>query len=187
VCLRTRSRGRRSRPWFAASHDPRCGLDASTSRLVARLRSLSEDTPARGRAALGQTAHDASPSNGSAIRPHAPRRRPDGRTEREHARLPARVASAPARELNDAYVENAGADHYLTDSFGAGHQVVREVVGRVTEQFVKDKGGRDKVLSFVVARIQEGAIKDRELRSIGAKVVHDYDNRNGMIVHNQKG
>ncbi|MDB4959145.1 MAG: hypothetical protein JWO36_6714 [Myxococcales bacterium] len=146
-------------------------------------------------------------------------------------------------KLNDANVENAGADHYLTDSFAAGHQIVRGVIGKVLEQFVKDKGGRDEFLSFVVKRIQEGALADKSpspkgelgtfkdksdgvwdktargesimnshwnplhhwigdglkgkldeklqddavTRSIGAKVVHDYYNRNGMIVHNAKG
>jgi len=146
-------------------------------------------------------------------------------------------------KLNDAYVENAGADHYLTDAYAAGHQIVRDVIGTVTDQFVKDHGGRDKFLEFVVARIQEGAIADPEkatgdlgtfqeashtwkdkaargdswlnskwnvlryvgiggdglkqkleqqidgpkLHAIGAKLVHDYYNTRGLIVHNKKG
>ena len=137
-------------------------------------------------------------------------------------------------KLNDAYVENAGADHYLTDAFAAGHQIVREVVGRVTQQFVQDKGGKDAFLDLIVKKIQEGAvadpekaegelgdfqsasrtwkakaargnswlnkvgvsglkqkleqqIHDTELRGIGAKIVHDYYNKRGLIVHNRKG
>lgn len=128
-------------------------------------------------------------------------------------------------KLNDAYVENAGADHYLTDAFAAGHQIVREVIGRVTKKFVEDSGGRAKFLDFVVDKLQRAAVKDpaaapgelgtfqqysrswwkegvarygmkqklekkiddATLRSIGAKVVHDYYNRHGIPVHNQKG
>ena len=146
-------------------------------------------------------------------------------------------------KLNDAYVESAGADHYLTDAFASGHQVVRNVVGNVTDKFVTEKGGRDAFLSFVVSHIQQGAIADKaqaagdlgdfqsasrtwkdkaargdswlnskwnpgrlvgiggdglkqklaqqiddiKLHAIGAKVVHDYYNRNGVIVHNKKG
>jgi hypothetical protein len=137
-------------------------------------------------------------------------------------------------KLNDAYVENAGADHYLTDAFSAGHQISRTVIGDVTEQFVKDKGGKDAFLSFIVEKIQKGALADKEhapgelgdfqdasrswftdkaargdswmntfkdglkqkleaqvddnaLRAIGAKLVHDYYNRHGLVVHNRKG
>jgi hypothetical protein len=136
-------------------------------------------------------------------------------------------------KLNDAYVENAGADHFLTDAFSAGHQIARGVIGDVIVQFVKDKGGRDAFLSFIVKKIQEGAIADKEhaqgelgdfqdasrswkdkaargeswlnvfkdglkqqlekkvddsaLRGIGAKLVHDYYNRHGLVVHNRKG
>jgi hypothetical protein len=146
-------------------------------------------------------------------------------------------------KLNDAYVENAGADHYLTDAYAAGHQIVRDVVGTVTDQFVRDKGGRDAFLEFIVQRIQEGAIHDPEhaqgqlgkfqdasrtwkdkaargdswlnskynvlshvgiggdglrqelskkiddvkMHAIGAKIVHDYYNKRGMLVHNKKG
>jgi hypothetical protein len=136
-------------------------------------------------------------------------------------------------KLNDAHVENAGADHFLTDAFSAGHQISRTVIGDVILQFVKDKGGRDAFLSFIVKRIQEGAIADKEhaqgelgdfqdasrtwkskaargeswlntftdglkqkldkevdetaMRGIGAKLVHDYYNRNGLVVHNRKG
>ncbi len=137
-------------------------------------------------------------------------------------------------KLNDAYVENAGADHYLTDAFAAGHQIVRDVIGRVTEKFVQDKGGKDAFLDMVVKKIQEGALADPEkaegelgdfqaashtwkakaargnswlnsigvsglkqkleqriddatLRGIGAKLVHDYYNKRGVVVHNRKG
>ncbi|HEY4239977.1 MAG TPA: hypothetical protein VGM88_09190 [Kofleriaceae bacterium] len=144
-------------------------------------------------------------------------------------------------KANDAYTENAGADHYLTDAFAAGHQIVRDVIGQVTDQFVKDKGGRDKFLEFVTKKLQEGAIADPKsakqpelhefqrlskgggfddadkarrtargdawinhfgdgmrqqldkkldattLHGIGAKLVHDYYNRHGMVVHNRKG
>jgi hypothetical protein len=159
------------------------------------------------------------------------------------AALPKSVTNAPLKrssgeitaktKLNDAYVENAGADHFLTDAFSAGHQIVRGVIGDVIEQFVKDKGGRDAFLSFIVKKIQAGAIADKEhaqgelgefqdasrtwkdkaargeswlntfkdglkqqldkkiddniLRSIGAKLVHDYYNRHGLVVHNRKG
>jgi hypothetical protein len=140
---------------------------------------------------------------------------------------------------NDAYVENAGADHFLTDAFAAGHNIVRDVIGKVTDAFVKSKGDREAFLEFVVLRIQEGAIRDPEtakgdlgtfqrmsrderthpermrrmargesfwnhfgdglkqkldhmmdetkLHGIGAKLVHDYYNRHGMLVHNNKG
>jgi len=159
------------------------------------------------------------------------------------APVPRSITNAPLKrssgavttqsKLNDAYVENAGADHYLTDAFSAGHQIARGVIGDVTEQFVKDTGGRDKFLSFIVKKIQEGAIADKEhakgelgdfqdasrtwkdkaargeswlntftdglkqklekqvdepsLRAIGAKLVHDYYNRHGLVVHNRKG
>lgn len=159
------------------------------------------------------------------------------------AALPRSATNAPLQrssgavtaktKLNDAYVENAGADHYLTDAFSAGHQIARGVIGDVIEQFVKDKGGRDAFLSFIVTKIQQGAIADKEhaqgelgdfqdasrtwkdkaargdswlntfkdglkqqldhkvndniLRSIGAKLVHDYYNRHGLVVHNRKG
>lgn len=159
------------------------------------------------------------------------------------AALPKSITNAPLRrssgevtaqsKLNDAYVENAGADHYLTDAFSAGHQIARGVIGDVTEQFVKDKGGKDAFLSFIVEKIQKGAIADKDhaqgelgdfqdasrtwkskaargdswlnvfkdglkqkleaqvdttaLRAIGAKLVHDYYNRHGLVVHNRKG
>lgn len=142
----------------------------------------------------------------------------------------------PDSKLNDAYVENAGADHYLTDSFAAGHQISRNRIGDAIDHFVKDQGGRDRFLSFVAERIQQAAIKDPAhakgvlgkfqdasktngeaaiargvtplneyrvvdglkqqleaqmthdgLRAFGAKVVHDYYNRHGMIVQNAKG
>jgi Domain of unknown function (DUF4157) len=159
------------------------------------------------------------------------------------AALPRSATNAPLKrssgqvtaktKLNDAYVENAGADHFLTDAFSAGHQIARGVIGDVTEQFVKDKGGRSAFLSFIVKKIQEGAIADKEhaqgelgdfqdasrtwkdkaargeswlntfkdglkqtlqkkvddntLRAIGTKLVHDYYNRHGLVVHNRKG
>lgn len=139
-------------------------------------------------------------------------------------------------KLNDAYVENAGADHYLTDAFAAGHQISRNRIGDATDHFVTDQGGRAAFLSFVAEKIQQAAIadpahakgqlgefqdaskKDGEaaiargvtplntyrvvdglkqqlqtkmthdgLRAFGAKVVHDYYNRHGMIVRNAKG
>ncbi len=65
-------------------------------------------------------------------------------------------------KLNDAYVENAGADHYLTDAFAAGHQIVREVIGQVIEQFVQDAGGQEEFLDYIVARLTEGALADPE-------------------------
>lgn len=136
-------------------------------------------------------------------------------------------------KLNDAYVENAGADHYLTDAFAAGHQIVRTTIGTVLDEFVADKGGRDAFFSYVADKIQDGAIADKEhakgqlgdfqdasrawtwniakgtswvnfaiaglkqtleekidatrMRGIGAKLLHDYYNRRGMVVHNKKG
>ncbi|HWU91298.1 MAG TPA: DUF4157 domain-containing protein [Kofleriaceae bacterium] len=137
------------------------------------------------------------------------------------------------QKLNDAYVENAGADHYLTDAFAAGHQIVRSTMGTVLEEFVADMGGRDKFLDYVADKIQDGAIADKEhaqgelgefqdasrewtwniakgtswvnhfkdglkqvlaakidatrMRGIGAKLLHDYYNKRGMVVHNKKG
>jgi hypothetical protein len=136
-------------------------------------------------------------------------------------------------KLNDAYVENAGADHYLTDAFAAGHQLVRSTIGTVLDEFVADKGGQDRFLDYVADKIQDGAIADKEhakgelgafqdasrawtwniakgtswvnfavdglkqtlaakidatrMRGIGAKLVHDYYNKRGMVVHNKKG
>jgi hypothetical protein len=136
-------------------------------------------------------------------------------------------------KLNDAYVENAGADHYLTDAFAAGHQLVRSTIGSVLDDFVADKGGQGKFLDYVADKIQDGAIADKEhakgqlgdfqdasrawtwniakgtswvnfavdglkqtlaakidatkMRGIGAKLVHDYYNKRGMVVHNKKG
>lgn len=139
-------------------------------------------------------------------------------------------------KLNDAYVENAGADHYLTDAFAAGHQIVRDVVGREMDKYVAGRGGRGKFLDFVVAQLQKAAVADPDgatgdlgkfqrysksrwwflrsaaagdgwlnvfsdgmkqqldqkidattMHAIGAKIVHDYYNSNGLIVHNRKG
>lgn len=147
-----------------------------------------------------------------------------------------RSATGPATsqmKLNDAYVENAGADHYLTDAFAAGHQIVRTTIGAVLDDFIADKGGQDRFLDYVADKIQDGAIADKQhaqgqlgdfqdasrawtwniakgtswmnfaiaglkqtlrekiddtkLRGIGAKLVHDYYNRRGMVVHNKKG
>lgn len=142
---------------------------------------------------------------------------------------------------NDAYAENAAADHFLTDAFSAGHQIVRDVIGDVTEQFVQDTGGAARLVELIATRLQEAAIKDpeqaegepgkfqtfsrsgrgmnkmsrrgsivgtvqeanaksalidrlgeqikdkRQLRAFGAKLVHDYYNKRGLIVHNRKG
>lgn len=147
-----------------------------------------------------------------------------------------RSATGPltaAQKLNDAYVENAGADHYLTDAFAAGHQIVRSTIGVVLDEFVADKGGQDKFLDYVADKIQDGAIADKEhatgelgdfqdasrtwawniakgtswvnhvkdglkqvlaakidttrMHGIAAKLVHDYYNKRGMVVHNKKG
>jgi hypothetical protein len=136
-----------------------------------------------------------------------------------------------ASKSNDAYLENAGADHYLTDAFAAGHQIVRSTVGQIADKFAKDHGGIDKFLDKIVEVVQHGAHADAErpepegdlqdlwsysrgvrgfvfgwaarsklkaklkeqlgdpqaLHGIGAKVVHDYYNTRGMIVHNRKG
>jgi len=147
-----------------------------------------------------------------------------------------RSATGPltaAQKLNDAYVENAGADHYLTDAFAAGHQIVRSTIGTVLDEFVHDKGGQDRFLDYVADKIQDGAIADKEhaegdlgdfqdasrewtwniakgtswvnhlkdglkqvlakkidgprMNGIAAKLVHDYYNKRGMVVHNKKG
>ncbi len=125
-------------------------------------------------------------------------------------------------KLNDAYLENAAASHYLTDAFAAGHQIEREVIGKVIEDFVRSQG-REQFLDRTVALLQQVAleedarprgklgqfqvisglckavgraamksklkekINDETLHGIGAKVVHDYYNRHGMIVRNRKG
>ena len=202
-------------------------------------------TPDRVRALSDPYGHEAlvpptgllTPEVGNKVVPSAPSDA-DGRKLQRSSGVPTFES-----KRNDAYVENAGADHYLTDAYAAGHQIVRDVIGRVTDQFVNDQGGRDAFLGLVVRQIQAGAIADPEkaegelgefqeashtwkdkaargeswlnskwnvlrfvgigaeglkqkldkeldaprLHAIGAKLVHDYYNRRGLLVHNAKG
>ena len=107
---------------------------------------------------------------------------------------------------NDAYVYNAGGDHYLTDAFAAGHLFNKKALEPVTDG-VLDAAAFEKLIDdmtvfadkehpLVPHRLVRGKVAsglsvfrtDAKLRhNVGAKLVHDFLNENGASVKSKDG
>ncbi len=107
---------------------------------------------------------------------------------------------------NDAYVYNAGGDHYLTDAFSAGHLFNKAALGPVTDK-VLDNATFEKLIDdmtvfadrehplvphkWVRDEVAKGLSvfkTDANLRhNVGAKLVHDYLNEHGVAVKSKSG
>jgi len=150
--------------------------------------------------------HGASPDKGA--KPDAKDAPKDATTP--PASAPASAPAAPPVDYkaleNDAYIYNAGGDHYLTDAFSAGHLINKEALEPVTDR-VLDNATFEKLIDdmtvfadkehpWVPHRIVRGQVAsglsvfktDANLRhNVGAKLVHDYLNEHGAIVKSKNG
>jgi hypothetical protein len=120
------------------------------------------------------------------------------------------AAAAPAVDYkaleNDAYVYNAGGDHYLTDAFSAGHLINKKALDPVTDK-VLDGATFEKLIDamtvfadkehpmvphWLVRKQVASGLQvfktDAGLRhNVGAKLVHDYLNDSGAVVKSKNG
>jgi hypothetical protein len=107
---------------------------------------------------------------------------------------------------NEAYLYNAGGDHYLTDAFSSGHLINKKALGPVTDRVLSDAtfekliddmtafADKEHPLAphFLVRRKVASGLSvfktDADLRhNVGAKLVHDYLNEHGTLVKSKSG
>src|SRR6185437_9276640 len=108
---------------------------------------------------------------------------------------------------NEAYLYNAGADHYLTDAFSAGHlfnkDAIAGAVDKVMNDATLDKLAKDlapfakrelhpHTPEFVIAHVLRNKLDvfktDPVMRhNAGAKLIHDYLNVHGKAVTSRNG
>jgi hypothetical protein len=106
---------------------------------------------------------------------------------------------ASVAQVNEAYLHDAFACHFLTDSFSSGH-LVSGLVGR-DEGAIFWRENKDEILKDLIQAAEDdhdgglppelmGLIKkvvDEDAPSLCLKLIHDYLNENGVKVRNAAG
>ncbi len=164
--------------------------------------------------ALAQKARDAKKktlaSGGAPGAASTEKAKPDGKDAPPNPASPPASAPAPSADYaaleNEAYLYNAGGDHYLTDAFSSGHLINKKALGPVTDS-VLDNATFEKLIDdmtvfadkehpmaphFMVRRGVANGLSvfrtDADLRhNVGAKLVHDYLNEHGANVKSKNG
>ena len=116
-------------------------------------------------------------------------------------RAPAGAAASYAALENDAYLYNAGGDHYLTDAFSSGHLINKDAINAVTDSVMNPArieklvdeltplAGKEHPLipNFLIKpKIRDGLAQfktnDFLRHNAGAKLIHDWLNVHGAHV-----
>jgi hypothetical protein len=186
---------------------------ARDAKKKAGLISSGASTPATGAAKPGDhpapVDKAAKPGTKDASKDAAPPKDAVPPTDAAPTTTPGAPASPPVdfKALeNEAYIYNAGGDHYLTDAFSAGHLVNKKALEPVTDR-VMDNATFEKLIDdmtvfadkehpyvphgMVRSRVADGLSvfkTDANLRhNVGAKLVHDYLNEHGAVVTSKNG